>query len=115
MSSLNQLIAESLGYKQNGELWEYKKNETVCFVTDLPDYEHDLNAAIELYFMLPMPSMIHSNLNNFGKTVLVYGITEYGVRLKKNTPEDLAYAICEAYCQWKNIAVPEDGREEKVG
>jgi hypothetical protein len=119
MSSLNRLIAESLGWTDydewgycNRDWGEVMRNPATSEIEFLPDYEHDLNITMLLYWMLP-----EHRIGNDGDTTYIEWLEwqgSYGHRPDVDfaeTIEDFCRAICEAYCRWKNIVIPKEVQE----
>lgn len=90
--ALDRQIAERLGYRRNGDLWEYDHPSLIlAIVEDVPEYSTDLNAAITLL------------KQGFSVQIIPYADGTFGVYLEhlrtEKTYQETSASIAEAICR----------------
>lgn len=110
---LDRTIAERLGYRQNGDLWEYDTPHGFPAVVEgFPHYSTDLNAALSLvdaaqpaYFTL---SYSPDRMNWRAEFTFDYR------RFAFADAREPAEAVCRAWLEWQDTPAPRaadaDGR-----
>lgn len=94
--ALDRQIAERLGYRQNGDLWEYDTPHGFpAIVEDLPHYSTDLNAAWTL--TEPYAFNLVPLYTGDGKVGCIAVLSDTDGRTWKGEAETPALAICRAW------------------
>lgn len=103
MSELNRVVAESLGWTINDGTWGKSPDGNLEMI---PDFEHDLNAAWLLFWMLPVSAVLERDRHDELASLSWWKDGGWNhVTFDGTTPQALARAICEAYMKANHISV----------